>query len=136
MNRLSVGIGSAVGVARKRAQQGSGRSKLVEVAQLSEQELIEAEACNPFDASAGHQRLFREGAALADPRRHELRLTPLSNPAGNDSPANSPGSGPGYSWREGIPLPSRGCAAYSTPRRGRDSRSSARCGSPGTRWGR
>lgn len=57
---------------------------------MSEQELIEVEACNPFDSTAGHQRLFREDAALADPRRNELRLTSLSNPAGNDSPANSP----------------------------------------------
>lgn len=85
MNRRTVGIGSAAGVSRRRPAKGSGRSQLLEVARMSEQELIEAEACNPFDSTAGHQRLFREDAA-----RHELRLTPLSNPAGNDSPANAP----------------------------------------------
>ncbi|MEU6981069.1 MULTISPECIES: response regulator transcription factor [unclassified Streptomyces] len=60
------------------------------MARLSEQELIEAEACNPFDSAAGHQRLYREDAAVLDSQRYELRLTPLSNPAGNDSAANSP----------------------------------------------
>ncbi|WP_319724696.1 response regulator transcription factor [Streptomyces sp. MB09-01] len=48
--------------------------------------MIEVEACNPFDSVAGHQRLFREDAALPQGRW----LTPLSNPAGNDSAANSP----------------------------------------------
>ncbi|MFD9409332.1 LuxR C-terminal-related transcriptional regulator [Streptomyces sp. NPDC059989] len=56
------------------------------MAKLSEQELIEVEASNPFDTVAGHQRLFREDAALPEGRW----LTPLSNPAGNDSAANSP----------------------------------------------
>ncbi|GAA0382082.1 response regulator transcription factor [Streptomyces blastmyceticus] len=52
--------------------------------------MIEAEVCNPFDRTAGHQRLFREAAALADQRWRELRLAPLSNPAGNGSSANAP----------------------------------------------
>ncbi|MFC8507875.1 LuxR C-terminal-related transcriptional regulator [Streptomyces sp. NPDC057411] len=87
---MTMVIGATTGAAQRRAQQGAGRSPLLKVARLSEQELIEAEACNPFDSAAGHQRLFREDAAVLDSRRYELRLTPLSNPAGNDSPANSP----------------------------------------------
>ncbi|WP_370410474.1 LuxR C-terminal-related transcriptional regulator [Streptomyces fradiae] len=87
---MTVVIGATTGTTQRRAQQGTGRAPLLKVARLSEQELIEAEACNPFDSAAGHQRLFREDAAVLDSRRYELRLTPLSNPAGNDSPANSP----------------------------------------------
>ncbi|MDT9686615.1 response regulator transcription factor [Streptomyces sp. TRM76323] len=57
---------------------------------MSEQEMIQVEACNPFDRAAGHQRLFREVAALADQRWRELQVTSLSNPAGNASAANAP----------------------------------------------
>ncbi|MET9451570.1 response regulator transcription factor [Streptomyces cinerochromogenes] len=90
MNSSTAGARSTAGVVRKGRQQATRRSPHLSVARLSEQEMIEVEACNPFDRAAGHQRLFREVAALADQRWRELRVTPLSNPAGNNSAANAP----------------------------------------------